>query len=214
MTRKLTSEFIGTFFLLLIVVGSGIMGQNLSQDIGVTLLANSLATAFGLIVLIWIFSQHSGAHFNPAVSLIMYLQDEISRRDLFLFIPVQTAGGILGVLAANYIYGLEVIQLSEKDRFSQEIFVSEIIATFGLLLTILSIGKHKKDFVALSVGLYIGAAYWFTASTSFANPAVSVARIFTNTFTGIAYQDVIFFIIAQFIGAILAWAVCKFIFDK
>ena len=183
MTRKLTSEFIGTFFLLLIVVGSGIMGQNLSQDVGVTLLANSLATAFGLIVLIWIFSQHSGAHFNPAVSLIMYLQDEISRRDLFLFIPVQTAGGILGVLSANYIYGLEVIQLSEKDRFSQEIFVSEIIATFGLLLTILSIGKHKKDFVALSVGLYIGAAYWFTASTSFANPAVSVARIFTNTFT-------------------------------
>ena len=133
MTRKLTSEFIGTFFLLLIVVGSGIMGQNLSQDVGVTLLANSLATAFGLIVLIWIFSQHSGAHFNPAVSLIMYLQDEISRRDLFLFIPVQTAGGILGVLSANYIYGLEVIQLSEKDRFSQEIFVSEIMDTASLI---------------------------------------------------------------------------------
>ena len=146
MTRKLTSEFIGTFFLLLIVVGSGIMGQNLSQDVGVTLLANSLATAFGLIVLIWIFSQHSGAHFNPAVSLIMYLQDEISRRDLFLFIPVQTAGGILGVLAANYIYGLEVIQLSEKDRFSQEIFVSEIIATFGLLLTIFINRKTQKRF--------------------------------------------------------------------
>ena len=198
----------------MIIVGSGIMAENLTSNQGIILLANSLATVLGLIVLILMFGDISGGHFNPVVSTIFFMLKELPFKQFFLYLLAQTSGAILGVILANIMFDLSFVEISTKDRDGLNILLSEIIATFGLLLTILSIGKHKEDFVAISVGLYIGAAYWFTASTSFANPAVSVARIFTNTFTGIAYQDVVFFIIAQFIGAILAWAVCKFIFDK
>ena len=176
MKTKLISETIGTLFLLLIVVGSGIMGENLTENKAVVLLANSIATTFGLIVLIWTFGPYSGAHFNPVVSIVMMLLGKLTKHETLLFILCQLIGGIAGVMVANIIFDLEIIFMSDNKRLTIGIFISEIIATFGLLITILLVSKQKSEMVAAAVGLYIGAAYWFTSSTSFSNPAVTIAR--------------------------------------
>ena len=213
MKIKLISETIGTLFLLLIVVGSGIMGENLTENKGVVLLANSIATAFGLIVLIWTFGPYSGAHFNPVVSIVMMLLGKLTKQDMFFYVLCQLIGGVLGVIFANMIFDLDIISISENKRLTSGIFISEIIATFGLLITILLVGKQKTEMVAPAVGLYIGAAYWFTSSTSFSNPAVTIARTLSNTFTGIIPSDVIPFIFAQLIGTLIVYFIYKHVYE-
>ena len=213
MKTKLISETIGTLFLLLIVVGSGIMGENLTENKAVVLLANSIATAFGLIVLIWTFGPYSGAHFNPAVSFVMMLLGKLTKQDMFFYVLCQLIGGVLGVIFANMIFDLDIISISENKRLTIGIFISEIIATFGLLITILLVGKQKTEMVAPAVGLYIGAAYWFTSSTSFSNPAVTIARTLSNTFTGIIPLDVIPFIFAQLIGTLIVYFIYKHVYE-
>ena len=213
MKIKLISETIGTLFLLLIVVGSGIMGESLTENKGVVLLANSIATAFGLIVLIWTFGPYSGAHFNPAVSFVMMLLGKLTKQDMFFYVLCQLIGGVVGVIFANMIFDLDIISISDNKRLTSGIFVSEIIATFGLLITILLLSKQKTEMVAPAVGLYIGAAYWFTSSTSFSNPAVTIARTLSNTFTGIIPSDVIPFIFAQLIGTLIVYFIYKHVYD-
>ena len=213
MKIKLISETIGTLFLLLIVVGSGIMGENLTENKGVVLLANSIATAFGLIVLIWTFGPYSGAHFNPVVSIVMMLLGKLTKQDMLFYVLCQLIGGVLGVIFANMIFDLDIISISDNKRLTSGIFVSEIIATFGLLITILMVGKQKTEMVAPAVGLYIGAAYWFTSSTSFSNPAVTIARTLSNTFTGIIPSDVIPFIFAQLIGTLIVYFIYKHVYE-
>lgn len=213
MKIKLISETIGTLFLLLIVVGSGIMGENLTENKAVVLLANSIATAFGLIVLIWTFGPYSGAHFNPVVSIVMMLLGKLTKQDMLFYVPCQLIGGVLGVIFANMIFDLDIISISENKRLTSGIFISEVIATFGLLITILLVGKQKTEMVAPAVGLYIGAAYWFTSSTSFSNPAVTIARTLSNTFTGIIPSDVIPFIFAQLIGTLIVYFIYKHVYE-
>ena len=213
MKIKLISETIGTLFLLLIVVGSGIMGENLTENKAVVLLANSIATAFGLIVLIWTFGPYSGAHFNPVVSIVMMLLGKLTKQDMLFYVLCQLIGGVLGVIFANMIFDLDIISISENKRLTIGIFISEIIATFGLLITILLVGKQKTEIVAPAVGLYIGAAYWFTSSTSFSNPAVTIARTLSNTFTGIIPSDVIPFIFAQLIGTLIVYFIYKHVYE-
>ena len=202
--KNYLSEYIGTTFLLMIVVGSGIMGQSLSDNNSLTLLANTIATGAGLIVLIWMFGNISGAHFNPAVSIVMFLNRELKGRDCFTYSIVQISGAISGTLLANYMFGLDLIQFSINTRSGLNLYISEMIATFGLLLVILRVRTVKLELVAPAVGLYITSAYWFTSSTSFANPAVTIGRMFTDTFTGIDPSNVIFFIASQLIGAFIA----------
>ena len=213
MKTKLISETIGTIFLLLIVVGSGIMGENLTENKAVVLLANSIATAFGLIVLIWTFGPYSGAHFNPVVSIVMMLLGKLTKQDMLFYVLCQLIGGVLGVIFANMIFDLDIISISENKRLTSGIFISEVIATFGLLITILLVGKQKTEMVAPAVGLYIGAAYWFTSSTSFSNPAVTIARTLSNTFTGIIPSDVIPFIFAQLIGTLIVYFIYKHVYE-
>ena len=185
-SRKLFAEFIGTAFLLATVVGSGIMGQHLSSNDSRTLLANTLATVFALYFLITVFGDHS-SHFNPVVSMVMLVRKEISTQVCTVFIILQISGAILGVMLANYIFELDPVYFSEKSRSGTHLFVSEILATFGLLMVILLSSKEK---VAVTVAAYIGAAYWFTSSTSFANPAGTIGRSFSNTFAGISTNDI------------------------
>ena len=213
MKTKLISETMGTLFLLLIVVGSGIMGENLTENKAVVLLANSIATAFGLIVLIWSFGPHSGAHFNPAVSILMMFLGKLTKQDMLFYVLCQLIGGVLGVIFANMIFDLDIISISDNKRLTSGIFVSEIIATFGLLITILLLSKQKTEMVAPAVGLYIGAAYWFTSSTSFSNPAVTIARTLSNTFTGVIPSDVIPFIFAQLIGTLIVYFIYKHVYE-
>ena len=202
--KELLSEFMGTCFLLMIVVGSGIMGQNLSEQNILILLGNAIATGTGLMVLIWIFMQSSGSHFNPAVSFIFYLSKEITSLQLISYILVQILGALTGVVLAHYMFNLDLFQLSANYRSGMNIYFAESIATFGLILTILRVKQLNQILVAPAVGLYITAGYWFTSSTSFANPAVTLARSLTDTFTGINIENVIYFILFQFIGAALA----------
>ena len=213
MKIKLISETIGTLFLLLIVVGSGIMGENLTENKGVVLLANSIATAFGLIVLIWTFGPYSGAHFNPVVSIVMMHLGKLTKQDMLFYVICQLIGGVLGVIFANMIFDLDIISISDNKRLTIGIFISEIIATFGLLITILLVGKQRAEMVAPAVGFYIGAAYWFTSSTSFSNPAVTIARTLSNTFTGIIPSDVIPFIFAQLIGTLIVYFIYKHVYE-
>ena len=213
MILKLVSETIGTFFLLLIVVGSGIMGENLTDNKAIILLANSTATFLGLTVLIWTFAPYSGSHFNPAVSIIIMLLGKLTKIETILFVFCQVIGGITGVMVANVIFDLSVISISENIRLTRGVFISEIIATFGLLNTILLVGKQKVELVAVAVGMYIGAAYWFTSSTSFSNPAVTIARTLSNTFAGISPSDVVPFIIAQFIGTLIVYLLYRFVYE-
>ena len=209
--QKYFSEFIGTGFLFAAVVGSGIMGQNLSpNNDGVILLTNTIATVFALYFLIVTFQKYS-ANFNPVVSMVMFLNGRLSFKDLIIYAFLQIIGATLGVLLVNYLFGLDVIQFSVNQRSGANIFVSEIFATFGLILIIL-ISSSKN--IASSVAAYIGAAYWFTSSTSFANPAASISRMFSDTFAGISPENVFLFCVAQCIGGILAYALYKQIYLK
>jgi len=211
-SEKYFSEFLGTLILLLSIVGSGIMGQNLSQNEGVVLLANSLAIGFTLTFLIITFGKRSGAHFNPAVTLVMLLLKKIKLNEALVYIFMQVIGACAGVMIANIIFGLDVIDLSSKYRSGFQLNLSEILSTFGLLMIILLNQKNKTEVVAALVGLYIGAGIWFMSSTAFANPAVSIARTLTDTFTGIHYSSIIPFVLSQFLGAITALIVLKRIY--
>ena len=211
--RKLLAEFVGTCFLVMIVIGSGIMAQNLSSDQLSVLLANTIATGAGLTALIWIFISISGAHFNPAVSLIMLLKKELTFKEFSYFSCFQFAGGFFGAILVNIMFGLDTVQISENERSGLNIYFSELIATFGLIITILGVRKLSTLAVAPAVGLYISAGYWFTSSTSFANPAVTFARGFSDTFTGIHPDFILPFIIFQIIGACLAMLFMSLIQD-
>jgi glycerol uptake facilitator-like aquaporin len=200
--KKLIAELIGTCFLVMVVVGSGIMAENLTSNEFNILLANTIITGAGLTALIWIFISISGAHFNPAVSLVMFLNNELKLKDLICFIFFQFIGGFLGVVLANLMFNLDPISISSTIRSGSNIYLSEFIATFGLIITILGSRYFSRAIVAPSVGLYITAGYWFTSSTSFANPSVTVARGFTDTFTGISPEYILPFICFQVIGAI------------
>lgn len=210
--RRLASEAIGTAFLLAAIVGSGIMGENLSGgSMALALLANTLATAAALVVLITMFGPISGAHFNPVVTLVLALRGELTARLAILYSVAQTGGAIMGVLVAHAMFGEPAFQLSDKLRDGGAQALSESVATFGLVATILAIMRFKPDFIATGVGLYIAAAYWFTASTSFANPAVTIARSMSSTFSGIAPASVSIFIGSQLIGAIAAFVVFRWL---
>ena len=209
--RKLLAEFVGTCFLVMIVIGSAIMAQNISSDQLSILLANTIATGAGLTALIWIFISISGAHFNPAVSLIMFLKKELTLKEFSCFACFQFIGGFFGAILANIMFGLEPLQISANERSGLNIYFSELIATFGLIITILGVRKMSILAVGPAVGLYISAGYWFTSSTSFANPAVTFARGFSDTFTGINPDFILPFIIFQLIGANLAMLFMNFI---
>ncbi len=203
--QKYISEFIGTFILLVSIVGSGIAGQQYTNDQMVILFSHAVVIGFTLIFIIRIFANFSGAHFNPIVSIIFFLQKELSSRDLFLYILIQIIAAILGTLFANYIFGLNVIEISSNIRSGANIYISEIFAATGLILVILLSRADGKNVVSFNVGIYITAALIFTSSTSFANPAVTIARMFTESFTGINPSTVIFFISCQVIGMFAAY---------
>ena len=203
--QKYISEFIGTFILLVSIVGSGIAGQQNTNDQMVILFSHAVVIGFTLIFIIRIFANFSGAHFNPIVSIVFFLQKELSSRDLFLYILIQIIAAVLGTLFANYIFGLNVIEISSNIRSGANIYISEIFAATGLLLVILLSRADGKNVVSFNVGIYITAALIFTSSTSFANPAVTIARMFTESFTGINPSTVIFFISCQVIGMFAAY---------
>ena len=200
--RRLAAEALGTALLVATVVGSGIMAETLTKDNAVALLGNTLPTGAILVVLITILGPISGAHFNPAVSLVFALKRELSRRDAALYIAAQIAGGVVGTFAAHLMFGLPIIETSFKARTGGAQWFAEWVATFGLILTILGGIRYGRASVPWLVGLYITAAYWFTASTSFANPAVAIARSLTNTFSGIRPIDLPGFVVAQLLGAL------------
>ena len=203
--RRLAAELFGTMLLLMTVVGSGIMAENLSGgNDALSLLGNTIPTGCILVVLIIIFGPVSGAHFNPAVTLIFYLQNNLKVGVALAYIAVQIIGGLLGTGAAHFMFEEPLIQFSEKIRSGPSHWFSEFVAAFGLIATILGTLRWKPEAVAWTVCLFITAGYWFTASTSFANPAVTIARTITNTFSGIAPENMPAFILAQFIGAIMA----------
>ena len=205
MKRKLASGLLGTAFLLAGVIGSGIMGESLSpNNDGIALLGNTVATGSILVVLILIFGPISGAHFNPAVTLSFLIRKEISTKDAIYYISCQILGGIMGMLAAHAMFDLPLLQMSSNVRTGGHQWFAEGVATFGLLATIIGVLKTQPKAVPYAVGLYITAGYWFTASTSFANPAVTVARSFTDTFSGIAPTNAPGFIVAQLVGALAA----------
>ena len=205
---KYFAEFLGTFFLVAVVIGSGIMAQNLSAgNIGVVLLGNTIPTGAILYVIIKMFGSISGAHFNPAVSFIFFLRKELSGTDLYKYIIVQIVGGLVAVFLIHYIFEIEIYQVSTKIRGAWPLLISEIIATCGLIMTILFIRKNDESAVAAGVALFITAGYWFTSSTSFANPAVTIARVFTDTFTGIAPASFIYFLLGQMLGSIVGYKV-------
>lgn len=215
LTRRFAAEFIGTAFLLMAVVGSGIMAAKLSGgNTGLALLCNAIATGAALFVLITIFGPVSGAHFNPAVTAVMRVRGDIASGDAIGYAVAQVAGGLVGVVAAHVMFELPILQASTTVRAGAGQWTAEAIAAFGLILTILGTMRFQPGSVATAVGLYILSAYWFTASTSFANPAVTIARALTDTFTGIAPGDVAAFIAAQLAGAFAGMAVGDWLFEK
>ena len=204
--RKLVAEGLGTAFLLAIVVGSGIMGERLAGgNDAIALLANSIATGTGLVVLIMTFGPISGAHFNPVVTLVALLRKELSLRLALGYVVTQIVGAYAGVASAHLMFDLPAYTLSTHARHGIGQWWSEFIATFGLLLVILSCVRHRPTAVPFAVAAYITSAYWFTASTSFANPAVTLARAVTNTFSGIYPGDVVGFVMAQIVGAVTSF---------
>src|SRR4029450_4843954 len=202
--RRLVAEALGTALLGATVVGSGIMAETLSKDVAIQLLGNTLPTGAILVVLITILGPISGAHFNPAVSLIFALKRELTTRDTVFYIGAQVLGGILGTMIAHGMFALPLLNASRKPRTGGAQWFAEAVAAFGLVATILAGIRFQRSAVPWLVGLYITAAYWFTASTSFATPAVAIARSFTNTFSGIRPLDLPGFIAAELAGAILA----------
>jgi glycerol uptake facilitator-like aquaporin len=203
--QKISAEFIGTTLLVAVVVGSGIMADRLTDDVALALLANTGATAAALYVLISIIAPISGAHFNPVVSIIMALKGQLARSGLLSYIIAQIMGAICGAWLAHLMFELPVLQISQTIRSGLGQFISEAVATFCLLSVILFGGKQKNLSMPALVSLTIASAYWFTASTSFANPAVTIARSLTNTFAGIAPENIVLFIVAQCVGAGLAF---------
>ncbi len=211
-SRQLGAEFIGTAFLLATVVGSGIMAEALAGgNVAIALLGNAIPTGAILVVLITMLGPVSGAHFNPAVTMVFAIRGDVSPGQASGYVIVQIVGGLIGVWAAHLMFDLEVMQVSLKVRTGSAQWFSETVATFGLVFTILATLKANEKAVAMAVGLYITAAYWFTASTSFANPAVTIARGFSDSFAGIRPQDVVPFVVAQLFGAILAYLFCKWL---
>ncbi len=212
LSRRLVAEALGTAFLVAGVIGSGIMAARLSGgNDALALLCNTIATGAILVVIITIFAPISGAHFNPAVTLVAAIRRAISKQDAALYILVQILGGCLGALFAHLMFGLSPFQLSTTVRSGWPQWFAEFVATFGLILTILGCVRFKPDAVAVAVGLYITAAYWFTASTSFANPAVTIARSLSDTFAGISPADVPGFIVAEILGALAAAALAAWL---
>jgi glycerol uptake facilitator-like aquaporin len=208
--QKIGAEALGTAFLLATVIGSGIMAERLAGgNVALALLGNTIPTGAILFVLIAMLGPISGAHFNPAVTAVFLLRRELEGREACAFVVAQIAGGLLGVWAAHAMFDEAIFQLSEKVRTGTSQWFSEWVAAFGLVLTILLTLRAWKEAVPAAVGLYITAAYWFTASTSFANPAVTVARAFSSTFAGIRPVDVAPFIAAQMLGAVAALYVCR-----
>ena len=216
MTRKLAAEFLGSAFLLAIVVGSGIMGERLAGgNAAIALLANSFATGAGLVALITIFGPLSGAHFNPVVSVSEAAMGRLPWRAVLPYLLAQFTGAIAGVIAAHWMFELPALMTSTHARTGPAQWWSECVATFGLLTVILHGVRQRPEAVPWLVGCYITAAYWFTSSTSFANPAVTLARSFTDTFSGIRPGDVPAFMLAQIVGAALAvWVFRWMIPDK
>ena len=212
--HAIVAEAVGSFFLFATVVGSGIMAERLAGgNVAIALLGNTLATGAMLFVLITMFGPISGAHFNPAVSLVMVLRREISARTCLAYILVQLAFGIAGVWAAHLMFDLPVIQFSTKARTGTGQWAGEAIATFGLILTILGTARHRPGWIPASVALYITSAYWFTSSTSFANPAITIARSLSDSFAGIAPANAPGFILAQLSGALLSMALAQYLFS-
>ncbi len=205
--RRVAAEALGTGFLVATVVGSGIMAQSLTHDIALALLGNTIATGAMLVVLITILGPISGAHFNPAVSLVFAVRRVLPLREAVLYMVAQIIGGILGTMLAQLMFALPIIDVSMKARTGEAQWLSEFVATFGLIATILAGIRFEPKAVPWLVGLYITAAYWFTASTSFANPAVAIARSLTNSFSGISPVDLPGFIAAELVGAVAALAV-------
>lgn len=208
--QKLAAEALGTAILVATVVGSGIMAETLAAgNIGIALLANTIATGAILFVLVTMFGPVSGAHFNPVVSLVFALRRDLRAGELAAFVLVQIAGGIAGTLLAHAMFDQPLLQFSAHVRTGPSQWLSEVVATFALVLTILGTLRAKPDAVPASVALVIVAGYWFTASTSFANPAVTIARTLSDTFAGIAPANAPLFIAAQVIGALTAWLVAE-----
>lgn len=215
MIRRATAELIGTALLLAIVVGSGIMGERLAAgNDAIALLGNTIATGAGLVALIHVFGPVSGAHFNPAVTLAFLLRREADRRSAAAYVPAQLVGAVLGVWIAHAMFAEPIIQVSAKLREGPAQGFSEFIATFGLIGTIFGTQRSRPEFTPVAVGLYITAAYWFTASTSFANPAVTLARSLSNTFAGIAPTSAPLFILGQIAGAVTAVAFFAWLFKQ
>ncbi|MER8420169.1 MIP/aquaporin family protein [Mesorhizobium sp. M1329] len=206
LSRRLVAEALGTALLVATVVGSGIMADSLSSDVAVSLLGNTLPTGAILVVLITIFGPISGAHFNPAVTLVFALRREIETNAALAYVAAQIAGGIAGTLLAHAMFELPILQVSATVRTGSGQWIAELVAAFGLVFTILAGLRFRPDSISWLVGLYITAAYWFTASTSFANPAVAIARAFSNAFAGIRPADLPGFIGAELLGALLAMA--------
>lgn len=215
MARQLAAECVGTAALLAIVVGSGIMGERLAGgNDAIALLGNTLATGAGLIVLIQIFGPVSGAHFNPAVTLVLAVQQLIGWHGAMLYAAAQVSGAVLGVWLAHAMFAEPLLQISAKARDGAPQGLAEFVATFGLIGTIYGTQRARPEFTPAAVGLYITAAYWFTASTSFANPAVTLARSLSDTFAGIAPQSVPIFVAAQLAGALAALCFFTWLFRK
>jgi glycerol uptake facilitator-like aquaporin len=212
--RRLTAEFLGTCLLVATVVGSGIMAQSLTKDIALALLANSVATGAILVVLITILGPVSGAHFNPAVTLVFAIRRELLPTQAVLYVVSQLVGGVLGTIAAHVMFAMPALGSAEKVRTGPGQWFAEAVATFGLILIIQGGIRHQRPAVPWLVGLYITAAYWFTASTSFANPAVTLARSLTDTFSGIAPASVPAFILGQVLGAIAGLGVATTLFAE
>ena len=212
LARRLAAEGLGTALLLTVVIGSGIMGERLANGIaGIALLANSLATAGGLAVLILVLGPVSGAHFNPAVTLVAAIDRDVAWRDVIPYVVVQVASAFAGVAIAHLMFGEPLFSASIKVRTGPPQWLGEAVATFGLVLVILGCVRQRIRAIPFAVAAYIGSAYWFTSSTSFANPAVTLARAASNTFAGIRPDDMPAFVAAQLFGALVGWAVARWI---
>ncbi|RWB26502.1 MAG: aquaporin family protein [Mesorhizobium sp.] len=214
LSRRIVAEALGTAMLVATVVGSGIMADRLTGDVAVSLLGNTLPTGAILVVLITILGPISGAHFNPAVTLVFALRREIEANAALAYVIAQLVGGVAGTLLAHAMFELPILQISQTVRTGNGQWLAELVAAFGLVFTILAGLRFRSDAIPWLVGLYITAAYWFTASTSFANPAVAIARAVSNTFAGIRPVDLPAFIVAELLGALLAMALAGWVLSE
>jgi glycerol uptake facilitator-like aquaporin len=213
--RRAVAEFLGTWMLVAAVVGSGIMAENLSGgNVAIALLGNTIATGAILVVLIAMLGPVSGAHFNPTVSLVFVVLGELPGGVFAVYVTAQVVGGVAGTITAHAMFGLPLVQISEHARDGMNLFLSEVVATLGLIATILGCRKFRADVIPVAVALYVVAGYWFTASTCFANPAVVIARSLTNTFSGIRPVDAPWFILAEIIGALISVVVFQWLLKR